>query len=900
MQSSIPSVSVSVASPAMETPTKASPDSKSPNSVGAIPSSSPLASSTKASTSTPFVENCSNLLCDLASIVEDSPPTLTNTSLSPHSFSLSDMESSMSNWLNPFAFDNTMNSAPPLFTSTNMGSPNSLENSTNPLLSNCGSPNSFQNETFTGPSLNEFDADDKIQRQMKILHSVDTIDPSTVQNYPSADMSNPEVKLKTEEIITPMDTTCKPEPSAKKIKLSPSSEDSCSIPETLPFSAPKSRGSLSPSETPDFVAGPGGKPKKTAHNMIEKRYRTNLNDRICELRDAVPSLRAAAALRCGNSLDDEDLGGLTPARKLNKGTILAKATEYIRHLEAKNKELQKTNKQLSDRLAFYEDPSMAPPSNDTRAVNSVNVVSSSDYSVHQSSRPNLTQRAFTSPTLNTMGRTALNGMVGLGLFNYFGNDSSQSVYGLFALPPFLMSPFTGTVLFNMLKIGVVLLGLFYLLHDNSLFKGFKGEKKSKVSTRSSMSPSSILFRKTVFEKYCLLDHSTSTISLFFGLLIFTLKSAYGYLTHRLSALYTSSENWVYSEQQLAEVRNMEKLLDAQLMGGDAKVDRLRLLMVFASSFSLPPSSHTCALQAMYCQLIFSNTSVPSAIVSKCAAFFWNAAKKQHSKSSVHAELRELPECTANLIENSHADDVFSPNMVERLWVLAKCTRDSAQMSDSIISSLSDVLVLSPLEVLASWYAADLLDALLMESLSRKVEISEIEEIISLCPKNSSIIRHALLAKLVLFPENTADSLNEVLAAYKNTLDLCSQDKRKQSSVLKINLSKLFTLHSCLSLALQRLGYGDVSKRMYQEIFVPDSDADITPLSFIISWTALNTFAPICTSPKENDVVEKMAMYMRTAIGTLKIQDLKLSRKLINSCIDIGSRLQEDLGYVSSA
>lgn len=89
-------------------------------------------------------------------------------------------------------------------------------------------------------------------------------------------------------------------------------------------------------------------PKKTAHNMIEKRYRTNLNDKIAALRDAVPSLRVAIRSdlglvqdRNGNNklcettenrddnysglpktgivdIESEDLQGLTVAPKLNK------------------------------------------------------------------------------------------------------------------------------------------------------------------------------------------------------------------------------------------------------------------------------------------------------------------------------------------------------------------------------------------------------------------------------------------------------------------------------------------------------------------------------------------------------------------------------------------------------
>lgn len=63
--------------------------------------------------------------------------------------------------------------------------------------------------------------------------------------------------------------------------------------------------------------------KKTAHNMIEKRYRTNLNDKIAALRDAVPALRIMSKSARGEDTteDREELHGLTPAHKLNKATV---------------------------------------------------------------------------------------------------------------------------------------------------------------------------------------------------------------------------------------------------------------------------------------------------------------------------------------------------------------------------------------------------------------------------------------------------------------------------------------------------------------------------------------------------------------------------------------------------
>ncbi|KAH7235962.1 hypothetical protein BKA59DRAFT_496381 [Fusarium tricinctum] len=101
--------------------------------------------------------------------------------------------------------------------------------------------------------------------------------------------------------------------------------------------------------------------KKTAHNMIEKRYRTNLNDKIAALRDSVPSLRIMTKSARGEDTteDREELHGLTPAHKLNKATVLSKATEYIRHLEKRNNRLLDENGAMQARIAAFEKLFMA-------------------------------------------------------------------------------------------------------------------------------------------------------------------------------------------------------------------------------------------------------------------------------------------------------------------------------------------------------------------------------------------------------------------------------------------------------------------------------------------------------------------------------------------------------------
>lgn len=115
-------------------------------------------------------------------------------------------------------------------------------------------------------------------------------------------------------------------------------------------------------------AGAKNRPRvKSAHNIIEQRYRNKINDKFTALQMSVPSLRVATrrkkkSLTDGDDDDDdesifefspnskldsaEDLEGLEPARKLNKGTILTKSIEYIKFLELKNSKMKQEHEEL--------------------------------------------------------------------------------------------------------------------------------------------------------------------------------------------------------------------------------------------------------------------------------------------------------------------------------------------------------------------------------------------------------------------------------------------------------------------------------------------------------------------------------------------------------------------------
>ncbi|KAI0175239.1 hypothetical protein BJ166DRAFT_562195 [Pestalotiopsis sp. NC0098] len=140
-----------------------------------------------------------------------------------------------------------------------------------------------------------------------------------------------------------------PDSASKSASMSPSDAGSKSI--------CRKRKSSEDDDDEDDDDEDGAHPvKKTAHNMIEKRYRTNLNDKIAALRDSVPSLRIMSKSSRGEdtTADREELHGLTPAHKLNKATVLSKATEYIRHLEKRNNRLMEDNNQMQARIAAFE------------------------------------------------------------------------------------------------------------------------------------------------------------------------------------------------------------------------------------------------------------------------------------------------------------------------------------------------------------------------------------------------------------------------------------------------------------------------------------------------------------------------------------------------------------------
>lgn len=100
--------------------------------------------------------------------------------------------------------------------------------------------------------------------------------------------------------------------------------------------------------------------RKNAHNAIERRYRSNINDRIMGLRDVVPALRelqprsGRKKRRRGKAEEIELVDGVRAATKLSKATILTKATEYICYLKSREVQLSREVAGLHMLLRSFE------------------------------------------------------------------------------------------------------------------------------------------------------------------------------------------------------------------------------------------------------------------------------------------------------------------------------------------------------------------------------------------------------------------------------------------------------------------------------------------------------------------------------------------------------------------
>jgi len=437
--------------------------------------------------------------------------------------------------------------------------------------------------------------------------------------------------------------------------------------------------------------------------MIEKRYRNNLNDKIAALRDSVPSLRIMSRPNGTEEDDDpEDLEGLTPAHKLNKATVLSKATEYIRHLEKRNKRLQEEITALQGRVDSYEKMSISGPMAVHGGLNTPDGSRYHDdpfaqaHAVSMAGPPQgmipvpdniaALQRGLPPqqhyahaypqyaggrppagpPMVNgrqrgaMMGKLMVGSLAGLMILEGFaGQEKSQDEpagRGLFALPVHLarvLAPqasfgATASAQIPLAKLVLVFGALFYLLAPLLNAKPKPRRKPPPVLLTPAPSLASPV---EVRQKAWLTAVQTVWVPQHnFLLELAALGLKMGKLSLRKMIGW---DGYAYltgltKEQEAARVKAWEIALDAQLTGGDAEISKSRLVLTLMASGTLPDTPARLMLKALHIRVLLWESPdaghgswwMVDAVSAKLARRYWHMARSEHRIASNRASKQD--------------------------------------------------------------------------------------------------------------------------------------------------------------------------------------------------------------------------------------------------------------------
>lgn len=404
--------------------------------------------------------------------------------------------------------------------------------------------------------------------------------------------------------------------------------------------------------------------KKTAHNMIEKRYRTNLNDKIAALRDAVPSLRITSkSARGEDTMDDrEELQGLKPAHKLNKATVLSKATEYIYHLENRNKRLRQELLDYKSRLATYEAllRSSSMESNSLQNINNPiqfsfdypspstphpvkhqTMIQESDEFHQHINEPNyhdIPQETFLQyqqqqPLGSTgwnghsyMGKVMIGTMAALMIMEGFSEEEQSSESptsrGLFAIPTHMLQFIkflfkipreinifgyhsSSREILWYLKFIIIFSSVIYVVLPQ-MFSSRSMSNRSKIQSTSLSAAPSLASPIQVRRQAWL----TAIQTIWVPRHNFLLEAAA--LCLKIAKLSTrnlfGSQAYTYltgitEQQEAARIKAWNIALDAQLAGGDIEVNKSRLTLTLLASATLPDTPARLMLNALHIRVL---------------------------------------------------------------------------------------------------------------------------------------------------------------------------------------------------------------------------------------------------------------------------------------------------------
>ncbi len=418
--------------------------------------------------------------------------------------------------------------------------------------------------------------------------------------------------------------------------------------------------------------------KKRPHNVIEKRYRANLNDKIAELRQSVPSVCISASKGIKDSGDvEDDAEDPSGSTKLNKASILTKAVEYIRHLEIRNKRLDDENVALKQRLLKLERVLASDGTNgDERAAafttkSSVEVIEqetgkSSDQTQRATKHPpqglipvpesmkklrqNQPQEHYGSvydtPQEGQKGgrrwpaKFMIGSLAGLMIVDGLSerqDGSDSKTKGLFGIPLefmdgwwFLRSPKAFIAAFmqycraggviplikGFLALSLLAFIVFTYLFNSKPAEVEQAEKPSRLRRVPSLaSPIEVRRQAWLTSMQTLRLPHHSFFPEWLAVTMEWLK-----YTFRLMVGFQTYA-WITGrteEDELARTKAWDIAVDAQLAGGDPEISRSRLVLSIFASGTLPQTPTRLMLKALHCRVVLWRVGRDGGIVSRTA------------------------------------------------------------------------------------------------------------------------------------------------------------------------------------------------------------------------------------------------------------------------------------------
>lgn len=484
------------------------------------------------------------------------------------------------------------------------------------------------------------------------------------------------------------------------------------------------------------------KKEKTSHNMIEKRYRTNINDKILALRDCVPSLRCVIS---GDYSADEDLEGLTPASKLNKATVLTKATEYILHLQKRNNLLMKELQAARRSEGLGEAP----------------VRTSSAY-------PATNQK---SKVASKAMMLSMAGLMGAGLMN-----ENSDMQGLSALPIFSFlasSPFDAHSVLFALKVALIAGTVLYIfaptLFDSPSPKSEKAQLGEIVNTTQEHSPKDVRRQTwlTNTRSLALSSENISSQTLAFvktlaSVLVVSLMGADGY-----EFVARSLDRQPLSLKRIT----LARAIDAQLCGGDDKVTRGRLFYTFVQTFLLAPSAGRYLSQAVHVSVLCNGNSMLELLVSHVAKYFWSQARKAAATERPVSEEDATPTHIRELLNTYTHDPVMCQRLANLTYGRPISIGCSSGSEDEGFSSIvTDKAIRTIGDAVAALYANTLVHKVLVNVLeSDEIDFRTLENCEAMAPPCSIVSRRVAIAEALLLGPKDASFAKNAMEMLKDEL-----------------------------------------------------------------------------------------------------------------------------------